>query len=543
MRTILTLLAACFLLYACDSSSDSTKHEISAPKDRDTLVRSNTDEPESIDPQILASLYASNIALDLFEGLVNVGPNGEAIPGVATHWETNDGITHVFHLRHNAKWSDGTAVTAQDFVYGWQRAVNPATSSKYSWYVAAAGILNAQAIIDGKQEPKTLGVKAIDDYTLEVTLESPKVFLPVIMTRPTLYPAPRHVIEKYGDKWTQPGNMVSNGAYQLKDWVVNERIVLTRNPHYWDNANTSIDNVVFLPLKSQTAALKRYMADEIDMTFQIPVDHFKRLREERPNEVKVSPLLTFFYYGINSKRPPFNDVRVRKALNYAIDRDKIVNAVLGQGELPVYGMIPDAVQSYSVELPEWAKWTQDKRNQKAQSLLKEAGFDKQHSLKFSLLYNTNEISKKLAIATASMWEKVLGCEVTFVNQEFKTYLESRRLGLFDVAREAWAADYNEGISMLDILRSNTPFNDSGYTNPEFDALLNTISQTQDDKKRLDLYHQAERLVDQDTPIIPVYQWVSSRLVKPYVRGYRANTMDFIYSKDLSFAPASTNSSK
>ena len=345
MRIIVTLLAASFLLSACDSSSSSSaNHKASGPEDKNTLVRSNTDEPESIDPQKLESLYANNIALDLFESLVNVGPNGEAVPGVATHWDTKDGITHVFHLRHNAKWSDGTAVTAQDFVYGWQRAVDPATAGKYSWYVAAAGILNAQAIIDGKQAPETLGIKAIDDYTLEVTLDAPKAFLPVIVTRPTLYPAPRHVIEKYGDKWTQPGHMVSNGAYQLKEWTVNERIVLTRNPHYWDNAKTSINNVVYLPLKSQTTVLKRYLANEINYTFQIPVDRFKQLEKERPNEVKVSPQLSFFYYGINSKRPPFDDIRVRKALSYAVDRDKITKVVLGQGELPAYAIIPDAAQ-------------------------------------------------------------------------------------------------------------------------------------------------------------------------------------------------------
>ena len=204
-------------------------------------------------------------------------------------------------------------------------------------------------------------------------------------------------------------------------------------------------------------------------------------------------------------------------------------------------LYPMQRRAYSVELPEWAKWTQVKRNQKAQALLKEAGFDKQHPLKLSLLYNTNEINKKLAVATASMWKEVLGCEVTLINQEWKTYLESCKLGQFDVAREAWSADYNEGISMLDILRSHTPINDSGYANPKFDALLNTISQTLDVKKRADLYHQAERLVDQDTPIIPVYQWVASRLVKPYVRGYYPNPLDYIYSKDLSFVPAATTS--
>ncbi len=536
MRVVMALFLMSLLLSACDvPSKGASEKEALAPLDSATLVRGNGDEPATLDPQKMTGEPEKNVALDLFEGLVTLSPEGEAIPGVARQWESQDNISYLFHLRQEAKWSDGTLLTAHDFVYAWQRAVDPATGSGYAWYIAAAGVLNAQEIIDGKKAVQALGIKALDDHTLQVTLDSPKVFFPVMLALPTMFPAPRHVIEKYGEKWTQPGHMVSNGAYQLSEWTVNDRVVLTRNTHYWNNAHTHINTVVFLPLKSTSTELKRYFANEVHMTFTIPLDDFKRLQKAYSREIKISPIVASYYYSLNSLRKPLDDVRVRKALSYAIDREKLTHVVLGQGQIPAYGLIPHITRGYTAQLPTWATSSQAERVRQAQRLLKEAGYDAAHPLDISLLYNTDENHKKVAVAIASMWQQALGCRVKLVNQEWKTYLETRKLKQFDIVRAGWNADYNEAISMLDVLRSTSPLNESGYSDKEFDALLETVSRTFDAKTRQQLYYRAERKVDEMMPIIPLYQYVKVHMLKPYVKGYKSNALDFIYSKDLSFA--------
>ena len=475
------------------------------------------------------------LAYDLFEGLVSSSPHGKTIPGVATHWVTQDAKTYTFYLRSDAKWSDGKPVTAEDFVFAWQRAVDPAVGSPYAWYVASTGVLNAQAVIDGKLKVNQLGIKAKDEHTLVITLAEPKSYLPSMLSHPTLFPAPKHVVEKYGETWTQPRHMVSNGAYQLKEWTVNERIVLERNPYYWDNAHTSINEVVYLQIKSQNIDLQRFQANEVHISYEIPFEHFKQLRAHQPQDVKVYPFISLYYYTVNRKRPPFNDVRVRKALAYAIDRQRLTQKVLGQGELPAYTMIPEVTQNFSLQLPQWAKWTQAERNQHARTLLKAAGFDAKHPLRFELLYNTSDNHKKVAVAIASMWKQVLGCQVTLVNQEWKTYLETRRQHHFDVARAGWIADYNEGIAMLEALSRDNPNNDTGFNDPKYEALLDQSRRSLSTKKRSVLYHQAEAILNEDMPIIPIYQYVKARMVKSYLQGFGSNPLEIEYSKNLSFA--------
>ena len=435
------------------------------------LVKGNGSEPATLDPAKTEGTVESNIQRDLYEGLVTTGPNGEIRPAVAESWESKDNKVYVFHLRKDAKWSNGEPVTAGDFVYAFRRVVDPKTGSPYSWYLETPGIVNASKIINGKAKPEELGVKAIDDYTFEVSLERPISYFVSMMAHTTVYPEPQKVIEKFGDKWTQPGNLVGNGAYTLKDWVVNEKIVLERNHNYWDDKNTTINKVTYLPIQSQNADMNRYLAGEVDMTYETPIEQFKRLQKERPEEVRVTGYVGTYYYEFNCKRKPFDDVRVRKALAYAIDRDVIADSVMGQGQKPGYGLVPDFVDGFVPQVPAYAKLTQAQRNEEAKKLLKEAGFDEQHPLKFELLYNTSENHKKVAVAVAAMWKKTLGVDVALVNQEWKTYLETKSGGNFDIARAGWIADYNEASSMLDLKQTTHGNNDGKYSNPKYDALM------------------------------------------------------------------------
>ncbi|WP_270690704.1 ABC transporter substrate-binding protein [Aeromonas sp. D3] len=495
------------------------------------LVKGNGSEPATLDPHKTEGTVESNILRDLFEGLVSSGPKGEVLPGVAESWETKDNKKFVFHLRKDAKWSNGDPVTAHDFEFAFKRAVDPKTGSPYAWYMEIPTIVNATEIIAGKKPSDTLGVKAVDDYTFEVQLEKAIPYFVSMLSHTTTYPVPKKVIEKFGDKWTQPGNMVSNGAYQLKDWVVNERVDVERNPKYWGNAKTVIDKVSYLPIQSTNAELNRYLAGELDLTYNMPIERFKQMKKDLPNEVKVSGYVGTYYYTFNTKRKPYDDVRVRTALTYAIDRDVIADKVMGKGETPGYALVPDFVDGFKPVAPEWSKLTQAERDTKAKAMLQEAGYGPDNPLKFELLYNTDDNHKKVAVAVASMWKK-LGVQVSLVNQEWKTYLETLKQGQFDVARRGWIADYNEASSMLDLMQTTHGNNDGKYSNPVFDKLMDESRDQVDDASRNKLYVQAEEILTKDMPIAPIYQYVTSRMVKSYVGGYPANPLDNLYSKDM-----------
>lgn len=495
------------------------------------LVKGNGSEPATLDPHKTEGTVESNILRDLFEGLVLSGPKGEVLPGVAESWETKDNKHYVFHLRKDAKWSNGDPVTAHDFVFAFQRAVDPKTASPYSWYLEMPTIANATDIIAGKKPADTLGVKAADDYTFEVQLEKAIPYFVSMLSHTTTYPVPKKVVEQFGDKWTQPENMVSNGAYVLKKWVVNERIELERNKNYWDNGKTVINTVVYLPIQSTNADLSRYLAGEVDLTYTTPIERFKQLKKDYPNELKVTGLVSTYYYQFNFKHKPFDDVRVRTALSYAIDRDVIADKVMGQGQTPAYGLTPDYVDGFKPVVADWSKMTQAERDTKAKAMLKEAGFDASKPLKLELLYNTDDNHKKVAVAVASMWKK-LGVQVSLVNQEWKTYLETKKQGQFEVARAGWNADYNEASSMLDLMQTTHGTNDGKYSNPEYDKLMDESRDQVDDVARNKIYAQAEAILAKDMPIAPIYQYVTPRMVKSYVGGYPANPLDNLYSKDM-----------
>ncbi|OIV46928.1 oligopeptide ABC transporter substrate-binding protein OppA [Sodalis sp. TME1] len=502
--------------------------------DKQELVRGNGAELQSLDPHKIEGVPESNVNRDVLEGLIINDLQGRAQPGVAESWENKDFKVWTFHLRPNAKWSNGDPVTAQDFVYSWRRLADPKTASPYESYLQYAQITNIDDIISGKKSPDTLGVKALDDHTLEVTLAEPVPYLIKVLAHPSMSPVPQKVVEKFGEKWTQPANWVGNGAYVVKDWVINERIVLERNPQYWNNAKTVINKVTYLPISSEVTDVNRYRAGEDDMTYNnLPIELFQKLKKEIPQEVHVDPYLCTYYYEINNQKAPFTDARVRTALKLGLDRDIIVNKVKAQGDLPAYGFTPPYTDGAKLTAPEWFGWSQEKRNEEARKLLAEAGYTKDKPLTFDLLYNTSDLHKKLAIAVASIWKKNLGVNVKLENQEWKTFLDTRHQGNFDVARAGWCADYNEPTSFLNIMQSNSSNNSAHYKSPAFDKLLVQALQAGSEDARAGFYQQAEQQLDKDSAIVPVYYYVNARLVKPYVGGYTGkDLLDNVYVKDL-----------
>ncbi|WTM94274.1 ABC transporter substrate-binding protein [Pantoea sp. S18] len=484
------------------------------------IVINNGSEVATLDPQKAEGVPESNVMRNLLEGLVETDNNGQLVPGVAKQWKSEEGRIWTFTLRDDARWSNGQPVTAQDFVYSWQRLADPKTASPYASYLQAAHVANVDAILSGKAAPAELGVKALDDRHLQVTLSEPVPYFVAMLAHSAMKPVYRPAIEQWGEQWTQPQHYVGNGAFTLSDWVVNEKIVVKRNPQYWDNAHTTIEEGVFLPLSSENSDINRYRSGGTDMTNSaVPPELFKKLQQDLGAEVKISPLLCTFYYEINNKKAPFDDARVRAALKLTLDRDIIAQKIMGQGQIPAYGLTPPFTHGITLSPPTWAQQTQSERNASAKQLLAEAGFNQQNPLRFTLLYNTSEQNKRQAIAAASMWQKNLGAVVTLQNQEWKTLLETRHQAQYDVVRATWCADYNEPSTFLNMLLSGSSINTAFYQSPAFDQLMKQTLTTSDEAKRAALYQQAEAQLDKDSPIVPVYYRVSVRLVKPWVGGF------------------------
>jgi oligopeptide transport system substrate-binding protein len=500
--------------------------------EKQELVRGNGTEVATIDPHKSQGVPESHVIRDLLEGLVNQDADGKTIPGVATSWETEDNKTFVFHLRKDAKWSNGDPVTAGDFVYSFQRAVDPATASPYSWYMEYTKMENAKEIVEGKKDKSELGVRAIDDYTLEVTLTTAVPYFVMMTGHTTMKPVHQATVEKYGDLWTRQENFVGNGAFKLNNWVVNERLELVRNEMYWDNANTKLNKVTFLPIEDQVSEMNRFLSGEIDFTSTLPTEHFKRLQKEYPEQVSVEGSLCTYYYQFNSKQAPFDDARVRKAVSYAIDRQIVTDALLGQGQKPAYFLTPEITANFNPEMTAYGKLTQKERDAEAAKLLAEAGYGPSNPLKFTLLYNTSENHKKIAVALGSMWKK-LGLEVVLENQEWKTYLQSKDEGNFQIARAGWCGDYNEASSFLTLMVSANTTGGQHWGSAEYDALIDKALSSTSEEERTEIYLEAERLMAEEMPIAPIYQYVRSRLLSPQVGGFPSNNAEEkIYSKDL-----------
>ncbi|HFO0253892.1 ABC transporter substrate-binding protein [Raoultella ornithinolytica] len=500
--------------------------------EKQELVRNNGSEPASLDPHKVESDVEFNIISDLFEGLVSVSPAGEIQPRLAEKWENKENTVWTFHLRPGITWSDGTAITAQDIVWSWQRLVSPLTASPYSSYPGNMHIVNAKEIAEGKKAPETLGMKAVDDATLEVTLTQPNAAFLAMLAHPSLVPIDKVLVNRFGEQWTKPEHIVTSGPYKLSAWVVNERIVAERNPRYWDNEHTVINKVTWLPIHSEAADVNRYKAGEIDIVYTVPINQFAQLKKTMGDQLNVSPQLATYYYEFNTTRPPFNDPRVRLALNMALDKDIIAEKVLGQGQRPAWLISQPDIGGVKLQNPEYASWPREKRIAEAKKLLSEAGYSDSHPLVFNLLYNTSESHQRVAIAASSMWKKNLGVEAKLQNQEWKTMLDTMHTHNFDAVRYAWIADYDDAATFLNNFRTGDSENTSQYSNPAYDEALKNAAKASDGVTRGKYYQQAEDLLTKDVPAVPVYHYVRTHLVKPWVGGFTPDKLGYYFTKDM-----------
>ncbi len=491
------------------------------------------DEHSSVDPQVVEDVSGAEIVRDLFEGLMNQDADGNLVPGVATGFEANDANdVYTFTLRDNAKWSDGTPVTAHDFVYAWQRAVNPELASPYAWYMELMSIENAKEIIAGEKPIEELGVEAVDDHTLRVNLSEPLPYFATMTTHSTTFPAPKHVIEEHGAEWTKPGNIVSNGAYVLTEHVPSERSVRERNPMYWDNENTIVDKTVALVINDENQALTRYLAGELDRT-EVPAGQFPRLKQEYPDEAISFPRLCNYYYTFNlsdSGPEAFKDQRVRHALSLAVDRKIIVENILAGGQPEAYTFTPGATAGFEIPENPVATMTQSERDDLARELLQQAGYGPDNPLKFDMIYNTSEAHNKIAVAMSQMWKQKLGVEASLANMEWKTFLDTRGAQNFELARGAWCGDYNEASTFLDLLTSESGYNDGKYSNAKVDELMRQAKSSSDPQP---LYSEVEFILSNEMPVIPIYHYAGVYMLDDDLGGWPVNNVEQNwYSKDL-----------
>ena len=501
-----------------------------------TLDRGINTDPESLDPHKMRSTQAGEVLRDIGEGLTGYSPSGELLPAAAESWTVSeDGLTYTFTIRANARWSNGDPLIADHFVYSWRRLVNPATAAFNAHLLG--DIVNAAAISAGEAKAAKLGVVAVDDRTLVVSLERPTAYFLALLSYPSTFPVHPPSLAEHGDAFARPGNLLSNGAYMLDAWEPGSVLKLSRNDQYWNNGATSIDAVNHHVITQEMTELNRYRAGEIDITGVIPPDSFAQLREERPDEMHVAPYLGVYYFGFNLTKPPFKDSpQLRQALSMAIDRETLVEKVTGRGELPAYSWVPPGIDNYEARRLSYADMTQEERNAQARRLYREAGYNDENPAEIELRYNTSDTQQRTAVAIQSMWRETLGFEARLVNEEFQVLLANMRAAeVTQVFRSSWIGDYNDAHTFLNILQSDNPSNMPRYANEEYDSLMQRAAEQVDlDRRRLYL-EEAERVMLNDHPVIPIYFYVSKHLVSPRVKGWGDNVLDYHYSQHLSLA--------
>lgn len=501
--------------------------------------RGNDGDPETLDAHKTSTVSEAHLLRDLLEGLVIHHINGRVVPGVAESWTlAPDGKTYTFKLRANAKWSNGDPVKAGDFVYSLRRITNPETGAKYANMLYP--ILNAEKINKKGEGARLedLGVKALDDHTLEIALERPTPYFLELLTHQTGLPVHPPSVEKFGKDFVKPENWVSNGAYALKEFVPNSHIKMEKNRHFHDAANVQIDTILYYPNPDLAAAARRFQAGELHMTTDIPADQVKQLREKFGDQVKVAPYLGTYFLIINSSKKPFDDVRVRRALSLVIDREFIAEDIWGGTMLPAYGVIPPNIGNYGERAEADFKGTSPlDREDEAKKLLAAAGYGPGTPLRVQLRYNTTDNNRRTVIAIAEQW-KALGIETSFINTDGKTHFALLRDGGdFDIARYGWIGDYSDPQNFLFLfLSDNRGFNAGKYNNPKFDALLQQAANELDIAKRAAILREADSILTVDVPWIPVLYYSSKNLVSPKLVGFQQNLRGALPSRFMSLKP-------
>jgi oligopeptide transport system substrate-binding protein len=491
-----------------------------------TVTRGNGEEPQTLDPHQAEGVPAANILRDLFEGLTTEAPDGDIIPGAAIRWNiSRNAKTYTFYLRRDMQWSNGDPVTAADFVFSLRRAASPATASPSVTMLLP--IKNAREVLADELPVEDLGIALLDEFTLQITLNGPTPYFLGLLTHPVAYPVNRRNLEEFGDEFSRPGNLVSNGAYVLGDWKHRVSIELEKNPLYREAENTIIDRVIFLPIEDVSVEVTQFRSGALDWTNEVPNNQFAWLKRHYPDELIISPWMGSYFFGFNLETEPFiQNPELRQALIFAIDRQIITDKVTQFGEQPSFALVPPGVEDYIPFVPEYADWTQEQRNEEARRLYELAGYSDENPLRIEIRYNTSENHKKIALAIASMWKQVLGVITSLVNEEFRVFMQNRQQQVItQVFRAGWVSDYNDPYSFLELFRTGDRRNDYGYSNSIFDAVLDEVGTERLRARRARLMFEAERVLLTDFAIIPIYTYVTKRLVDQHLKGWQNNVMD------------------
>jgi oligopeptide transport system substrate-binding protein len=487
----------------------------------------NGAEPESLDPHLTTGVPESQIISALIEGLIREdGKTLEPKPGVAARWDVNEaGTVYTFHFREDAKWSNGDPVTAQDFVFSYRRMLSPGLATEYAYMLHI--LKNGKAFNEGRiTDLELLGVKAVDDRTLVIELEKPAPYFLNMLNHYSFYPVHPATVLAHGamderaNSWATEGKFVGNGPFTLAEWNINQHIYVKKSDTYWGNEKVLLNGIVFYPVEDAQSEERMFRAGLLHKTSTIPLPRVDFYLKNKSPALYSSPYLTTYYYLINTNRKPFDDVRVRKALALAINRNVITEFILKGGEKPAKWFTPPGTAGFE---PSQAL---EENVAEAKRLLAAAGFPGGKGFpEFQLLYNTSEAHKTIAEVVQQMWKKNLGIQCQLVNQEWQVYMVTRRELNFDVARAGWAGDYADPHNFLDLHLGSSGNNHTGWSDARYDALIEEASGTIDKEKRFALYDEAESILLRDMPVIPVYWYVRNYLLDPSVKGWHPNILD------------------
>jgi len=521
----LVILLTASLLAGCSTPSNTAKQS------EKVLRYSAGAEPRTLDPRKSTGTPDTTIEAQLFEGLTALDAKETAVPAVAERWDVSaDGLKYTFYLRSNAKWSNGDAVTAHDFVYSWTTALSPDLASEYAYQLYY--IKNGEAFNKGQVKAEDLGIKALDDRTLEVTLENPTAYFLTLLAFHTYYPVHKKTVEANSNWATDVKTMISNGPFAITNWVHNSKIEFIKNVHYWDAGKVKLTKLEFFLTDSSTTELAMFDNGQIDIGDNPPTTEFSRLKKE--NKLVIKPFLGTYFYSFNVTSPPFDNIKVRKAFSLAINREAIINNITKGEQKAALSWIPPGLQdSKAADFRQiGGNFLKDNDIETAKQLLAEAGYPGGKGLPpITLIYNTNEMHKAIAEAVQEMWKKQLGVTVVLANQEWKVFLDNRHKGFYQIARNGWIGDYADPMTFLDMFMSDSGNNEAQYKNPEYDKLVAFAKSTGDLALRQKALHDAEKLLFDDAVFAPIYFYTRPSVIKPGVKGYIRSVLGTLYFKE------------
>ena len=530
----LILFSAIIFITGC------TRRETRVEKGNRTqsLHLGNSSEPKDLDPHLVTGVTEHNIISALLEGLVAEDPKTLApVPGTASSWDISaDGLIYTFHLRPEAKWSNGEALTASDFLFSYKRILTPALGSPYAYMLYC--LKNAEDYNKSKiSDFSEVGVKALDPHTLQLSLHAPTPYFLSLLNHFSWYPVHPGTILAHGDiatigsKWTKPGNYVGNGPFTLTTWIANKEIAVTKSPTYWDSKNVKLNAIHFYPIGDHTIEEHAFRAGQLHVTGTVPIDRIKYYQTCKPELLHLDPYLGCYYYLFNVNKPPLDNPKVRRALSLAINREQITKHVTKGNELPAYNFTPPDIAGYT------AQSLLTCSIETARKLLAEAGYPGGNGFpEVTLLYNTSDSHARIAEVIQQMWATELGINIRLVNMEWKVYLAQTQTGNYDIARAGWISDYVDPNSFLDLWITGGGNNRAGWSNTEYDRHIRAASETQNTAERFEHFQQAEKILMQESPIMPVYFYRSKSLIAPSVRGWNPTLLDHHPYKHISLVP-------